>query len=294
MKNILVFIVMALVILCSCSDDNSLSTNYFSIENLTNGYIKLWKLEKIEVQGLSLDDEHFTDEYFLFDNLHHGIVVYGENDFSREDTVTIDKFDYEILDNGAKIKLKNLLFGNKSSEIEEFKILKLTNQEFVLDYKTDIFHTGKLSDTKLYFKSEIETKVNADYRNELLTLKNVKLWRWKSISINGGEELQLDCKVDNYYLFATNGLGITIFGNTHCIPGDTINNDIFVWHFTEDSTAIIIDEMHSYWSHPEGRLVINDTMKVLNLTNDEFKFSSYGYLNEERRDVVITLTNYLK
>lgn len=293
MKN-LFFLVFGLIALISCADENTVSNGNFLLENLHNNYIKLWKISKIEVKGLVLDEPEITDEYFIFDNFNHGFVVYGENDFISGDTITFDAFEYEIFANGTEIKLVGLKYGNKIIDLEDFKILNLTKDELIIEYKTDFFNQGEMNDTKLYFKSEVETNVNADIRNAYLTHRNVKLWKFTSVSINGVAETRPDCRLDDYFLFATNGFGIRIFGDTHCIPGDTVNNDLFLWNFTDDSTAIIRKELHPFWSHEEGNLVVSDTMQILNLTDDEFKFAASGYLNNEVRNVILTFTNYFK
>lgn len=288
MKRIMVLIiavalpVFAFQMFSSCNKDSD-----FNISLLNADYAKLWVLSEMRVNGEQQETTTLVDEHLLFTKDNIGMQIFGETDTFADDTLTVDHFTYEVLDNGKKIRFSELHENHVLVDYPELEIVSLTEDRLELRY--DAAEGNQEYDAEFIYVREVGANPDASAKNYSLTNGNVKIWKMTSVVREGeSESVAVPCRADDYYLFATDGTGIKIFGDLHCVPSDTINNDHLNWKFIENETRIVRSEMHTAWTHDGGQLlVMSDTMKIISLTEDEFVYETASVINGQPKKVVI-------
>jgi hypothetical protein len=291
MKKVMVLIVAVALPLfvfqmfSSCNKDSD-----FNVSLLHADYAKLWVLSEMWVGGVQPDISTLSDEHMLLTKDNMGMQIFGESDTKAEDTLTVDHFTYEILNDGKQIRFSELHESHVLVDNPELEIVSLTDDRLELRYNGTSGTLG--SDAGFVYVPAVTANPDASANNYSLTNGNVKIWKMMSILREGeSESVVVPCRADDYYLFATDGTGLKVFGDLHCVPGDTINNDHLNWKFIENETRIVRSEMHTAWTHDGGQMmVLSDTMKIISLTGDEFVYETRNVINGQPRNVIITYT----
>ena len=267
----------------SCKKDADFNASY-----LHDDYAKLWVLSEMWVGGVQSDITTLSDEHMLLTKDNMGMQIFGESDTRAEDTLTVDHFTYEILDNGKQIRFSEFHESHVLVDYPELEIVSLTDDRLELRY--DAVEELLGNDAEFVYVPAVTANPDASANNHSLTNGNVKIWKMVSAAHEGEEERDpISCRADDYYLFATDGTGIKVFGDLHCVPGDTINNDHLTWRFIENETRIVRSETHTAWTHDGGHLLVtSDTMKIISLTEDEFVYETTPVVNGVPDKVVLT------
>lgn len=282
---------IVIVFLISCSEDTTEAPKTFESKFLHGEYIKLWRLTDKTINGKKVTDPTQLDELMLFNKLNGGMIIYGEIDSQPDDTLTIDNFIFELV-NGVTIKISDLHKINSVTGIEEYKIINLKENSLVFEAK--LISDKKTNTVRYSYVPAVKTDQYTLEENLFLTKANVKIWKVANTIVNGIEE-NIPCHRDDLWLFSTNGSGIKLYGDKSCIANDKTNNDFFNWIFSNNNKNIIRSEMKNELTHQNGgKLIVSDTLRVLSLTSEEFKFEVNNSLDGNQRLVIVTMVPYIR
>ncbi len=267
-----------------CSDKNPDPAVTASM--LHNDYAKLWVLSEIWTNGVKGDIATQKDEHLLLTKNQTGMLIFGEVDTQPGDTLTCDNFDWALSADGKNILFTDFHNNNLLFDYPEMEIYSITSDK--VEFHEILASSSSRTASKFIFIPAVKSNSNASANNKLLTQGNIKIWITTGTSIDG--EVQVNaCRRDDFYVFGTDGTSIKVFGDLHCIPGDTANNDFIKWTFIENETRIMRTEVNPTWNHTGGQqLNIGDTMNILKLTDTEFIYEVTNRFDGVTKKAVIT------
>ncbi len=253
---------------------------------LHNDGAKLWVLSEMRVNDEVQDISTLMDEHLLLASDLTGIQIFGETDTHPADTLTVDHFTYQLTEPEGKIAFSEFHESHIMANHPVLDIVKLTEEKLELSATAE--EEGETFQTELVYVRAVEPNPEAGEKNKMLTNGSLKLWKVSEVLLDG-EPTNIPCLRDDIQLRLTNGMGIKIFGDMHCIPGDTINNDIFSWEFIEGETKIVRTDLHASWKHENGsELVMVDTLRIIELTDLEFTWEGTNQIDGVTKHVRIT------
>jgi hypothetical protein len=215
-----------------------------------------------------------------------GMQIFGETDTHPADTLTVDHFTYKLTETEGKIEFSEFHESHIMANHPVMEIVTLTEEKLELLATTE--EEGETFQTKLVYVRAVEPNPDAGEKNKMLTNGSLKLWKVSEVFLDG-EPTNNPCRRDDIQLFLTNGMAVKIFGDVHCIPGDTINNDVFSWSFCDDETKMVRTDLHASWNHQGGtELVVVDTLHIIELTDQKFTWEGTSQIDGVKKHVRIT------
>ncbi|MCF8359777.1 MAG: hypothetical protein K9H26_13530 [Prolixibacteraceae bacterium] len=276
------------VMFTMCTNTKKQSESETTIDSalLHNNSVKLWVLSEMWVNDEMLDISTSVDEHLLLASDNTGMQIFGETDTHHADTLTVDRFTYKLSETDAKIEISEFHESHIMANNPAMDISTLTEEKLVLYATSEV--DGETNHIKLNYVRAVEPNPEAGHKNMMLTNGSSKLWKVTNVLVNG-EDTNIPCRRDDLMLWLTNGMAVKIFGDIHCIPGDTVNNDVIAWGFIEDDNKIVKSDLHAKWHHESGlELVTDDTIRVIELSNDKFIWESMSKFDGVEKSVIIT------
>ncbi|HPR33925.1 MAG TPA: hypothetical protein PLK12_17615 [Prolixibacteraceae bacterium] len=277
---------LSLFLFSLCSNSKKKSEIPIDPMLLHDNGVKIWVLSEKWVNDELQDISTCMDEHLLLAKDQTGMQIFGETDTHHTDTLTVDHFTYNVIETEGTITFSEFHESHIMAAHPIMDIAALTEEKMELCAQAE--EGGEKVHTKLVFVRAVDPNPDASEKNTMLTNGSVKVWKVTNVLVNG-EPTNIPCRRDDIMLWATNGMAVKIFGDVHCVPGDTTNNDIIRWEFIEEESRIVKSDMHAKWQHETGsELVIDDTIRIVKLTPEEFTWEGTSLFNGIAKNVTIT------
>jgi len=227
-------IMLILGITAGCKKNSETEAPEWDLNSLHGGYTKCWKTVGYYVNGVSYPIPSWAaDEIFAFNEDGTAASIFGEVEKITGDTIRCDHFRWSV--SGDTLTMSETIQTTGTTKVE---LLELTGNSFDYQFKVDV---------NTLFRAVYEPVViadpNAGAMNKALTHGLSKFWKLSEVTYDG-QQIQIpEWRKDDLLLFNTDGTGYFTFGETVEFPGDTTNNDRFLWWFSSNETRLEVEEI---------------------------------------------------
>lgn len=229
---------MAMIIALSfsgCKKSSDPGPTGWNLTYLHAGYTKCWKMVEFYVNGVNIPVPSFAlDNVFALNVDGTGVVIYGEVDKDPNDTLQCDHFKWTF--DGDSLILDEAEQTQPDGNLT-VSLISLSDDYWAYQYRTA---EGDL--VKVVYVSLIIPNPNAGTQNKALTHGLSKFWKVREATKDGQPYTIPEWRKDDLFLYNTDGTGYFTFGENVEFPGDTTNNDHFLWWFEDNYTRIEVEE----------------------------------------------------
>lgn len=240
---------------CKKTDETPAPGPALDINYLHGGYTKGWKLFEFYYNGTLIPTPPSAlDNIFVFNANGTGVSIFGEVDNTAGDTIKCDNFVWSCHGDSLYYDETVNPTGKSTS-----RIMTLTNELLVYQFIMSASDIAKVVCVPI-----VTPNPNAGTQNKALTHGLSKFWKFREALKDGQPYTIPEWRKDDLFMFNTDGTGYFTFGENVEFPGDTTNNDHFLWQFSNNYTRLEVDEFsHGHFVMEDYDIVtLNDSLFI--------------------------------
>jgi len=231
---VILLLFFCIILLDSCKkpeepQPTSINLNYFH-----GGLTKTWRLAEYYVNGVNYPvPEWAADNVLVFNRDGSGMWIFGEVDKDPTDTIKCDHFTWTF-----SMDSLTIYDHNSSPDASIRKAFPVIDAHMLVEQSKsasgDVF--------RYVYVDAVIPNPEADIKNKHLTNGLTKIWRVREVTWDNGSVWLPEWRKDDLWLFNTDGTGWYTLGENVEFPGDTTNNDRFLWWFSNNETRLEVEE----------------------------------------------------